>query len=147
MISFSLNSLQIDSQSSEIERLFEENSNLMTSYQDALGVAGQWESQVWYNWSEIMTTASWKPYLLPLCFGKNDATCYVESLLCITCLSYVTMMGLSNFKSRAQIPWKKLWEHILWASSECSRIIGIVSYFAPYALCCDVVLNSVQYRL
>ena len=46
LISYSLNSLQIDSQSSEIERLFEENSNLMTSYQDALGVAGQWESQV-----------------------------------------------------------------------------------------------------
>lgn len=39
---------QIDSQSSELERLFEENSNLSASYQDALGVAGQWENQVYY---------------------------------------------------------------------------------------------------
>ncbi|XP_010931297.1 uncharacterized protein [Elaeis guineensis] len=38
--------MEIDSQSSELERLFEENSNLSASYQDALGLAGQWESQV-----------------------------------------------------------------------------------------------------
>ncbi|KAG1365665.1 paramyosin [Cocos nucifera] len=38
--------MEIDSQSSELERLFEENSNLSAAYQDALGVAGQWENQV-----------------------------------------------------------------------------------------------------
>lgn len=38
--------LQIDSQSSEIESLFEENSTLSSSYQDALQVARQWENQV-----------------------------------------------------------------------------------------------------
>ncbi|KAG0468214.1 hypothetical protein HPP92_017542 [Vanilla planifolia] len=37
---------EIDSQSSEIERLFEENSNFSVSYQDALGLAMQWENQV-----------------------------------------------------------------------------------------------------
>ncbi|KAM0953371.1 hypothetical protein DsansV1_C02g0023381 [Dioscorea sansibarensis] len=38
--------MEIDSQSSEIERLFEENSNMATSYQDAMSVAMQWENQV-----------------------------------------------------------------------------------------------------
>ncbi|MCL7029825.1 hypothetical protein MKW94_014221 [Papaver nudicaule] len=38
--------LEIDSQSSEIERLFEENSNLSSSYEDAMGVVGQWENKV-----------------------------------------------------------------------------------------------------
>ncbi|KAF8396837.1 hypothetical protein HHK36_018472 [Tetracentron sinense] len=38
--------MEIDSQSSEIERLFEENSNLSVSYQDAMGVVVQWENQV-----------------------------------------------------------------------------------------------------
>ncbi|RZC78465.1 hypothetical protein C5167_002745 [Papaver somniferum] len=38
--------LEIDSQSSEIERLFEENPNLSTSYEDAMGVVGQWENKV-----------------------------------------------------------------------------------------------------
>lgn len=38
--------MEIDSQSSEIESLFEENSSLSSSYQDALGVARQWENQV-----------------------------------------------------------------------------------------------------
>lgn len=38
--------LQIDSQSSEIERLFEENSNLSSSYQEAMGAAVLWENQV-----------------------------------------------------------------------------------------------------
>ncbi|XP_020571098.1 vimentin isoform X2 [Phalaenopsis equestris] len=37
---------EIDSQSSEIERLFEENFNLSASHQDALGLAVQWENQV-----------------------------------------------------------------------------------------------------
>ncbi|PKA56243.1 hypothetical protein AXF42_Ash011173 [Apostasia shenzhenica] len=37
---------EIDSQSTEIERLFEENSSLSSSYQDAMGIAVQWESQV-----------------------------------------------------------------------------------------------------
>ncbi|OVA17773.1 hypothetical protein BVC80_1835g154 [Macleaya cordata] len=38
--------LEIDSQSSEIERLFEENSNLSASYEDAMGVVAQWENKV-----------------------------------------------------------------------------------------------------
>ncbi|KAM3326066.1 filamin A-interacting protein 1-like isoform X1 [Capsicum chacoense] len=38
--------MEIDSQSSEIERLFEENSNLLSAHQEALGVAVQWENQV-----------------------------------------------------------------------------------------------------
>lgn len=38
--------LEIDSQSSEIENLFEENSTLSSSYQDVLGIASQWEHQV-----------------------------------------------------------------------------------------------------
>ncbi|XP_039145758.1 LOW QUALITY PROTEIN: tropomyosin alpha-3 chain-like [Dioscorea cayenensis subsp. rotundata] len=38
--------MEIDSQSSEIERLFEENSNMATSYQDAMSAAMQWENQV-----------------------------------------------------------------------------------------------------
>nr|XP_004486978.1 golgin subfamily B member 1 isoform X1 [Cicer arietinum] len=37
---------QIDSQSTEIERLFEENSNLSNSYQEAIGAAARWENQV-----------------------------------------------------------------------------------------------------
>nr|CAB3501300.1 unnamed protein product [Digitaria exilis] len=36
----------IDSQSSEIEKLFEENSALSTSYQEAIAVTVQWENQV-----------------------------------------------------------------------------------------------------
>ncbi|XP_059289253.1 uncharacterized protein LOC132042739 isoform X3 [Lycium ferocissimum] len=38
--------MEIDSQSSEIERLFEENSNLSSAHQEAQGVAVQWENQV-----------------------------------------------------------------------------------------------------
>ncbi|XP_015088476.1 citron Rho-interacting kinase isoform X1 [Solanum pennellii] len=38
--------MEVDSQSSEIERLFEENSNLSSAHQEALGVAVQWENQV-----------------------------------------------------------------------------------------------------
>lgn len=37
---------QIDSQSSEIERLFEENSNLSSSSQEAMSIAMRWENQV-----------------------------------------------------------------------------------------------------
>lgn len=44
---------QIDSQSSEIEKLFEENSALSTSYQEAIAITVQWENQVccWPSWS------------------------------------------------------------------------------------------------
>ncbi|KAM3692013.1 hypothetical protein ACB098_08G055100 [Castanea mollissima] len=42
--------MEIDSQSSEIERLFEENSNLSSSYQEAMGVAVRWENQVVEDW-------------------------------------------------------------------------------------------------
>lgn len=38
--------MEIDSQSSEIERLFEENSNLSSSYQEAMGMVLHWENQV-----------------------------------------------------------------------------------------------------
>ncbi|CAJ2660922.1 unnamed protein product [Trifolium pratense] len=38
--------MEIDSQSTEIERLFEENSNLSNSYQEATGAATRWENQV-----------------------------------------------------------------------------------------------------
>ncbi|XP_021894608.1 centrosomal protein of 164 kDa [Carica papaya] len=38
--------IEIDSQSSEIERLFEENTNLSSSYQEAIGIAKHWENQV-----------------------------------------------------------------------------------------------------
>lgn len=38
--------MEIDSQSTEIERLFEENSNLSNSYQEATGAAARWENQV-----------------------------------------------------------------------------------------------------
>ncbi|GLT37703.1 hypothetical protein SLA2020_120060 [Shorea laevis] len=38
--------MEIDSQSSEIEGLFEENSNLLYSYQEAVGIAKHWENQV-----------------------------------------------------------------------------------------------------
>lgn len=38
--------MEIDTQSSEIERLFEENSNISASYQEALTVTVQWENQV-----------------------------------------------------------------------------------------------------
>ncbi|CAM8950111.1 unnamed protein product [Rhodiola kirilowii] len=37
---------EIDSQSTDIERLFEENSNLSASYQEAMGMAARWESQM-----------------------------------------------------------------------------------------------------
>ncbi|TVU47614.1 hypothetical protein EJB05_07220 [Eragrostis curvula] len=37
---------EIDSQSSEIEKLFEENSALSTSYEEAMAVTKQWENQV-----------------------------------------------------------------------------------------------------
>lgn len=37
---------QIDSQSSEIERLFEENSTLSNSYHEAVGIGVHWENQV-----------------------------------------------------------------------------------------------------
>ncbi|KAK9057587.1 hypothetical protein SSX86_022423 [Deinandra increscens subsp. villosa] len=38
--------MEIDSQSSEIERLFEENSNLSSAYQEATGMVTLWENQV-----------------------------------------------------------------------------------------------------
>ncbi|XP_057953103.1 uncharacterized protein LOC131147615 [Malania oleifera] len=38
--------MEVDSQSSEIEKLFEENSNLSSSYQEAIGVVKHWENQV-----------------------------------------------------------------------------------------------------
>lgn len=38
--------MEIDSQSSEIERLFEENSNLSSACREAMGVAVHWENQV-----------------------------------------------------------------------------------------------------
>ncbi|KAL5580915.1 hypothetical protein UlMin_013357 [Ulmus minor] len=38
--------VEIDSQSSEIERLFEENSSLSSSYQETMKMALQWENQV-----------------------------------------------------------------------------------------------------
>ncbi|KAA3456754.1 filamin A-interacting protein 1-like [Gossypium australe] len=38
--------MEIDNQSSEIERLFEENSSLSSSYQEAMNTAKQWENQV-----------------------------------------------------------------------------------------------------
>ena len=38
--------IQIDSQSTEIERLFEENSNLSSAYQEATGMVSHWENQV-----------------------------------------------------------------------------------------------------
>ncbi|XP_024156677.1 cilia- and flagella-associated protein 157 [Rosa chinensis] len=38
--------MEIDSQSSEIERLFEENSNLSSSHQEAKSIALHWENQV-----------------------------------------------------------------------------------------------------
>ncbi|KVI03632.1 myosin heavy chain, non-muscle isoform X1 [Cynara cardunculus var. scolymus] len=38
--------LEIDSQSSEIERLFEDNSNLSSAYQEATGMVAHWENQV-----------------------------------------------------------------------------------------------------
>ncbi|XP_031385097.1 calponin homology domain-containing protein DDB_G0272472 isoform X2 [Punica granatum] len=38
--------MEIDSQSSEIERLFEENSNLLSSYQEAMAAVVLWENQV-----------------------------------------------------------------------------------------------------
>ncbi|KAJ8750514.1 hypothetical protein K2173_015665 [Erythroxylum novogranatense] len=38
--------VEIDSQSSEIEKLFEENSNLASSYQEAKNTAKQWENKV-----------------------------------------------------------------------------------------------------
>ncbi|KAH6836602.1 myosin heavy chain-like protein [Perilla frutescens var. hirtella] len=38
--------MEIDSQSSEIERLFEENSSLSSAYQESVGLVARWESQV-----------------------------------------------------------------------------------------------------
>ncbi|XP_054812001.1 uncharacterized protein LOC129313120 isoform X2 [Prosopis cineraria] len=38
--------MEIDSQSTEIERLFEENSNISSSYEEAIGAAMRWENQV-----------------------------------------------------------------------------------------------------
>ncbi|CAL5441873.1 unnamed protein product [Camellia sinensis] len=38
--------MKIDSQSSKIDRLFEENSNLSSAYQKATGVVVHWENQV-----------------------------------------------------------------------------------------------------
>ncbi|CAI9770866.1 unnamed protein product [Fraxinus pennsylvanica] len=38
--------IEIDSQSSEIERLFEENSSLSNAYQDSIGLVAHWENQV-----------------------------------------------------------------------------------------------------
>ncbi|XP_065879955.1 uncharacterized protein [Euphorbia lathyris] len=38
--------MEIDSQSSEIEKLFEENSTLSSSYQEAITIANQWENQL-----------------------------------------------------------------------------------------------------
>ncbi|OAY61164.1 WEB family protein At3g02930, chloroplastic isoform X4 [Manihot esculenta] len=38
--------MEIDSQSNEIEKLFEENSNLSSSYQEATSIAKQWENQL-----------------------------------------------------------------------------------------------------
>lgn len=45
---------QIDSQSSEIERLFEENSTLSNSYHEAVGIGAHWENQVF-----IVVNSTW----------------------------------------------------------------------------------------
>ncbi|OMO91137.1 hypothetical protein COLO4_18589 [Corchorus olitorius] len=45
--------MEIDNQSSEIERLFEENSNLSSSYQEAMNTAKRWENQA--NTTEILS--------------------------------------------------------------------------------------------
>jgi hypothetical protein len=64
---------QIDSQSSEIERLFEENSNLSSSYQEAMGIAVRWENQVLAR----------RPYgiwfvkfLIPVCISYSKSMVY-----------------------------------------------------------------------
>ncbi|KAI3446838.1 hypothetical protein Pfo_003503 [Paulownia fortunei] len=38
--------MEIDSQSSEIERLFEENSSLSSAYQESMGLVAHWENQI-----------------------------------------------------------------------------------------------------
>ncbi|XP_057536052.1 autophagy-related protein 23 isoform X2 [Amaranthus tricolor] len=38
--------LEIDSQSSEIEKLFDENSSLSSAYEEAVGIASHWETQM-----------------------------------------------------------------------------------------------------
>jgi myosin heavy subunit len=38
--------MEIDNQSSEIEKLFEENSNISASYQESINISKQWENQV-----------------------------------------------------------------------------------------------------
>ncbi|VVB16554.1 unnamed protein product [Arabis nemorensis] len=38
--------MEIDNQSSEIEKLFEENSNLSASYEESINISKQWENQV-----------------------------------------------------------------------------------------------------
>ncbi|KAJ0083593.1 hypothetical protein Patl1_31248 [Pistacia atlantica] len=47
--------MEIDSQSSEIERLFDENSNLLSTYQEAVGIAKHWENQLSDNVLELLS--------------------------------------------------------------------------------------------
>ena len=50
---------QIDSQSTEIERLFEENSDLSNSYQEAVGAAARWENQVTISIRDLTKCSLW----------------------------------------------------------------------------------------
>lgn len=64
---------QIDSQSSEIEKLFEENSALSTSYEEAMAVTKQWENQVssWRSWSFFAETFTQLHGINPHAFWLN----------------------------------------------------------------------------
>lgn len=66
---------QIDSQSSEIERLFEENSSLLSTYQEVRVIAMQWENQV------IVRA------LAKFCLLIAEPSCFFQ-LPCLLCLSF-----------------------------------------------------------
>uniref|UniRef100_A0A6V7QT11 Uncharacterized protein n=1 Tax=Ananas comosus var. bracteatus TaxID=296719 RepID=A0A6V7QT11_ANACO len=67
--------MEIDSQSSEIERLFEENSSLSTSCQDAMAVAIQWETSGMITISDailIFTFTEEKVIIVKECLKQNE---------------------------------------------------------------------------
>ncbi|PRQ37731.1 hypothetical protein RchiOBHm_Chr4g0405851 [Rosa chinensis] len=58
--------MEIDSQSSEIERLFEENSNLSSSHQEAMSIALHWENQELYYCLSVHLSINYFTYQLTI---------------------------------------------------------------------------------
>ncbi|KAM6597220.1 hypothetical protein CsatA_007744 [Cannabis sativa] len=104
--------VEIDSQSSEIESLFEENSTLQSSYQEAMGTAKQWENQVkdclrqneeLRGILDELRIKQAKGFVEPLA-GVNEAgsPAYAAEIISLKVSSYLTAGQVAKEQSRAE---------------------------------------------